>query len=69
MLLTYLAPAVGGAAGLIVVSLDPGAPAGWLPASTGVAAWGWMSDSFVPTLRHYQTSTVHAQLLPVAGTL
>ncbi len=69
MLLTYLAPVVGGVAGLIVVSLDPGAPTGWLLTSTGVGAWGLMSASFVPTLRHYRTSTAHAPLLPVAGTL
>lgn len=67
MLLIYLVPTVATIIG--IASVMAGAPGSIGLAMIGGAAWGLMTISFLPILRHQQSEIWLAPLLPVAGVL
>jgi hypothetical protein len=67
MLLIYATPPLAVIAG--AASIAVGVHGGGVLAMLGGAAWGLMSLSFLPMLRHQRASLWLAPLLPAAGAL
>jgi hopene-associated glycosyltransferase HpnB len=67
MLLIYAAPPIIAIGGFLLAA--GGTPGGVPLGAVGVAAWGLMTFSFVPLLRHQRSWLWLAPLLPLAGVL
>jgi len=67
MLLIYAAPPVATIVGIVCAVI--GTPGGASLAMVGGAAWGLMTISFLPILRHQRSEIWPAPLLPIAGVL